>query len=83
VATIQIERLADYSDLKDNSLVRFPREMNRLQEMYAVPEKGANLSSEYLSAEMKNTADFNKNHDPTVSALAWILNIAGFVLLAF
>jgi hypothetical protein len=81
--TVQIDRLADFSDLKENALVRFPREMNRLKEMYATPEKSANLSNEYLSSEMQNTADLSKGHNPTVSALAWILNIAGFVLLAF
>lgn len=82
-ATIEIEKLKDLTDLKENSLVRFPAEFNRLKELYSMGERGSNLTPEYLSSEMRNAQELDKSHHPTASALAWIINIAAFVLLAF
>jgi hypothetical protein len=82
-ATIEIEKMRDPSELKDNSLVRFPKELNRLKEMYTDGDKSASLAPEYFSSEIKNSSEFSKDHNTTTSALMWIANIAGFILLAF
>jgi hypothetical protein len=80
--TIEVMRMKDPQDLKENSLVRFPEEMNRLKELYSGGEKASNLSAEYLSGEIKNTEEFKKGHNKTSTALLWIANLAGFLLLA-
>ena len=80
--TIEILRMKNVKDLKENSLVRFPEEMNRLKDLYSGKEKSSNLSAEYLSGEIKNTEDFKKGHNSTSTALLWIANIAGFLLIA-
>lgn len=82
-AEVEIEKLKDLADLRENSLVRFPREINRLKELYIAGDKSSSLTNEYLSSEVRSAQDLNKDHHPTASALAWILNILGFILLAF
>jgi hypothetical protein len=82
-AEVEVLKMRDPADLKENALVRFPKELARLQEMYAKEDKTASLSSEYLSSEIRNSSEFNKETNPTVTALAFIANIAGLILLAF
>lgn len=82
-AVIEIEKMRDPNELKDNSLVRFPQELNRLKELYSERDKSANLAPEYFSSEIKNANEFSKDHNSTSSALMWIVNMAGFILLAF
>jgi len=82
-ATVRIDRMRDPADLKNDALVRFPKEMNRLKELFANEDKSSNLSSEYLSSEMKGSKEFSKDHSSTVTALMWIGSMAGFILLAF
>lgn len=80
---VEVIKLRDVSDLKENSLIRFPKEVQRLKELYSKDDKGASLSSEYLSSEIRESSEVNKGHNTTSSALTWIVNIATFVLLAF
>lgn len=80
---IEVEKMKDPEDLKENSLVRFPEEMNRLKDMYSTSDRASSLSAEYLSGEIKNSEDFKKGHHKTSTALLWIVNIAGILLLAF
>jgi hypothetical protein len=82
-ATVLIEKLTDPADIKENSLVRFPKEINRLKDLYVQGDKASNLSAEYLSSEIKSVDEFNTDHNSTSTALAWIVNVAGFILLAF
>jgi hypothetical protein len=80
---VEIEKMRAPSELQENSLVRFPRELSRLQEQSSIGDKTSNLSPEYLSSEIRNASDFSKDHNTTSSALMWISSIAGFILLAF
>ncbi len=82
-AIIEIEKMRDPQELKENSLVRFPKEISRLKELYGDSEKAATLAPEYLSSEIKNSSEFSKKHSSTSTALMWISSIAGFLLLAF
>jgi hypothetical protein len=82
-AIVEIERMREPSEMKDNALVRFPKEVNRLKEMYSAGDKSASLAPEYLSSEIKSVSEFNKGHNKTSSALMWITSLAGFILLAF
>jgi hypothetical protein len=82
-AEVEIIKMRDPSDLKEDALVRFPKELARLKEMYAKEDKTASLTSEYLSSEIRNSSEFNKETNPTMTALGFIINLAGFILLAF
>jgi hypothetical protein len=82
-ATVRVDRAKDMADLKNDALVRFPKEVNRLKEMFANEGKSANLTSEYLSSEMKDSREFSKDHSATTTSLMWIGSMAAMVLLAF
>jgi hypothetical protein len=80
---IEIQKMVDPSLLRENSLIRFPKEVERLQEMYTGTEKDSNLAPEYLSSELKNSVEFSKDHKTTSSFMMWVASLAGFILLAF
>lgn len=82
-AEVEIEKVRDPKDLKENALIRLPREIEKLKAQYMGDEKGSALSAEYLSSEMKSPSEFNKGHHPTSTALAWLGNLAMLLLLAF
>lgn len=82
-AEVLIEKTRSLEDLKENSLVRFPREMSRLKNQYAGQDRESALTTEYLNSELKTPADLEKGHHPTSVALAFLGNIALIVLLAF
>jgi hypothetical protein len=82
-AVVRIDRMRDIADLKTDALVRFPKEVNRLKELFANEDKSSSLSAEYLSSEMKNVKEFSRDHNSTSTALMWIGSMAGFILLAF
>lgn len=80
---VEINKLKSVDDLFEGALVRLPNQLKKQQEERIGEEKGSNLTAEYLSTEIKNAEDFNKKTNPTVTALSYILNFAGFLLLAF
>jgi hypothetical protein len=84
-AEIAIQKMRVLAELKESSLVRFPKELSRLKDMYsgASDERVSSLSNEYLSSEIRNVSETNHETHPTVTALAFIVNIAGLILLAF
>ncbi|MEZ0392491.1 MAG: hypothetical protein ACAH59_09760 [Pseudobdellovibrionaceae bacterium] len=82
-AVVEIQKMSDPSQLKENSLVRFPKELNRLKELYSGGEKDSNLAPEYLSSELKNSAEFSKDHQSTSTFMLWVTSLAGILLLAF
>lgn len=82
-ATVVIEKLRDLSDLQENSLVRFPTEVNRLANLYAETDRSSSLAPEYLSTEIKSADEIHRGHSKTSSSLMWIASVLGFVLLAF
>jgi hypothetical protein len=83
--TVEVEmiRMRDVADIVENSLVRFPRDLTQLRDLYTADEKSSTLTSEYLSAEMKDPKSFSKDHHPSSTALGFIGNLALFILLAF
>lgn len=82
-AVIEIEKIADLSDLKAEALIRFPKEINRLKDLYSDNDKVSNLAPEYLSSELKNSEEFSKDHNTTSTFMVWLSGLAGFLLLAF
>lgn len=81
-AEVQILKARDLKELSTESLVRFPKELEKLKALYA-KEKGASLEAEYLGAELKTTSELRAGHSSTSTALAFLGNIALMVLLAF
>ncbi len=82
-ADVAIEKARSWDDLKENSLVRFPQEMAKLKAQYGPAEKGAALTAEYLSSEMKPTDELDQGHNRATTTLAVIGNFALMIFLAF
>jgi hypothetical protein len=82
-AEVEIHKMRDSRDLQENALVRFPKEISRLKDLYSSDNRAASLGSEYLSGEIKSVAESAQQTQPTVTTLAFILNVAGMILLAF
>lgn len=81
-AEVQVDKTRSIEDLRDRSLVRFPKEVSRLKNQMA-GDKGAALTAEYLSSEMKDPADFQAGHQPKSTTLAFLGNLALLLLIAF
>lgn len=82
-ALVEITKVRDPADIFENSLVRLPKEVKRLKESFGDSSKDAKLTAEYLTSEMKPLEDHERRHSKTSTSLAFILNFAALVLLAF
>lgn len=83
-AVVELIKMSSDSVLVENALVRFPMEAKRLVEASAGSDGlTSKLEAEYLTSEMKSVGEFNRDHSEASSSMAWILNLAAFILLAF
>lgn len=80
---VKVTRLRAKEDLVENSLVRFPKEVKALKDLYSGRDRSADLSHEYLSSDMTEVTDLNKRHSSTTTSLAFIFNLAAMILIAF
>jgi hypothetical protein len=81
---VEVLRITKSNPPKEFSLVRLPKELQRLKEMYALNQefKGT-VGTEYLSPEVTAVQQEVAERKPLVTALTFILNLATFLLLAF
>ena len=84
VAIAEILRATSVNNIKKFSLVRFPKELKRLKELYALKTSlKRRIAPEYLSPEMTDLDQETQENKPLVASLTFIINIAAFLLLAF
>ena len=84
IATVEIQRASSIKDLKEFSLVRVPREADRLTKAYAINAgPRTTLTSELVSPEAAPMEQLAKERKPLATTLSIITSIAGFLLLAF
>lgn len=80
----KVTRIRAADDLVVDGPVRFPKEFNRLKELYVRPgDRGSMLAPELLSAEMQPVEKVDEKQTSTSTALAFIASIATMILLAF
>ena len=80
----EITRAAKSTPVKEFALVRLPSELKRLRDAYALnDEVKAQIGTEYYSPEMSTAQQEIAERKPLATALAFILNIAVFLLIAF
>ncbi len=80
---VNIDQLRNLTDIHENALVRFPKETKRLADLYTHGVKETGLTAEYLTSEMHSAEDIDKRHNSSATSLAFIINIAAMILLAF
>lgn len=83
-ATLEVQRITKLDDIKNLSLVRIPKEMKRLKELYALKDSiKRRINPEYFSPDISEVKQEAKETKPLVTALAFLANIATILLLAF
>lgn len=83
IVTVQLNRVTDLSEIQEGALVRAPKEIKRLKELYSLQQGSLKVGPELVApdlAELRGEEDENK---PLAASLAFIANLAVYLLLAF
>ena len=81
---VKIIRSTDLSHIKEGTPVRLPKELKRLQDIYALKAKvSKNIDSEYFSPGISSTEEEKNEKKPLATSLTFLINMAAFLLLAF
>ena len=84
VAVVEIQRASSLKDLKEYSLVRLPREADRLAKAFALNDKArATLTPSLVAPEAAPMDQIAKERKPLATTLSIITSVAAFLLLAF
>jgi hypothetical protein len=85
VATIEVQRASRRDLIKENSLVRLPREAERMQNEFLIRQMGVKSPSDLtlLTPEADPMQTLRKERRPLVTTGSIIVSIAAFLLLAF
>ena len=81
--TVHLKRVSSIGEIKKDSLVRIPKELNRLKDKYALNEElRKNINPEYFSPEMTELDQELRENKPLVTSLSFLGNLALFLLIA-
>lgn len=81
---IELDRLNRETVVNEGALVRLPRELKRLEQLYAIQDSLKNkIDPEFFSPGMTAAHQKEEERKPLVTSLVFIGNIAAFLLLAF
>lgn len=81
---IELDRLNRSSAIQEGTLVRVPRELKRLEQLYSLRDNlKTKIDPEFFSPGMTSAKQKEQETRPLVAALTFIGNIAAFLLLAF
>jgi hypothetical protein len=84
IATIELIRVSKLESIKENGLVRFPREFERLQNEFAIRESiPTTVGMELLKLESDPMENLRRERKPLVTTLSFIGSLVAAVLLAF
>ncbi len=84
LAVVEVLRIAKGDDIKEFSLVRLPREYERMQNEFAMKDAvRSNLSVELVAPEVNPMEQITKERRPLVSTVSWLSSLAAVLLLAF
>lgn len=82
--TIELDRLTKADKIKEGTLLRLPRELKRLEQLYAIRDSlGTKIDPIFFSPGMTSAKQKVQESKPLVTSLAFIANIAAMLLLAF
>lgn len=83
-ATVEVMRVTDLELVKEESLVRFPRELKRVKEHYALRDSiKRRIHPDYFSPDMSDVKLEEEEKRPLATALSFLINAATILLLAF
>jgi len=81
---IELDRLNKMSSIPEGTLVRLPKEIKRLEELYSIQDSLHNkIDPTFLSPGMTSAKQRVAENKPLLASLAFIGNLAAFLLPAF
>lgn len=81
---IELDRLNRATAIQEGTLVRLPREMKRLEQLYSIQDSlKSKIDPEFFSPGMTAAKQKEDETRPLIASLMFIANIAAFLLLAF
>lgn len=84
LADVEISRAPSLKDIREYSLVRAPREAQRLAAQYAIKEKPmATVTTDLVAPEANPGERVSRERRPLLTALSFVGSIAAYLLLAF
>lgn len=84
IAVVEIQRASSLKELKEFSLVRIPREADRLAKAFALHENPkTTLTAELVAPEAAPMQQLAKERKPLATTLSIIASVGAFLLLAF
>ena len=79
VIVVELDRVPDPKKIKNNSLVRLPSELKRLQDTYAIGAKSFDIDASALGPRANTEKEEEKK--PLITTLSWVANIAVLLLI--
>lgn len=84
VLVIELDRLNRATSIQEGTMVRLPRELKRLQQMFAMQDNlKTKIDPEFFSPGMTSAKQQVAELKPLATSLLFIANLAAFLLLAF
>lgn len=81
---IELDRLNRATAIQEGTLVRLPRELKRLEDLYAIQDSLKNkIDPEFFAPGMTAAKQKENETKPLIASLMFIANLAAFLLLAF
>ena len=80
----EVDRMNRATSVEDGTMVRLPRELKRLEQMYSMQDTlNKKIDPEFFSPGMTTAKQKVEEQKPLVASLVFIANMAAFLLLAF
>ncbi|MGZ3724129.1 MAG: hypothetical protein ACXVA9_14395 [Bdellovibrionales bacterium] len=84
MVTIELDRLNRAAGIQEGTMIRLPRELKRLEQLYSIQDSLRNkIDPEFFSPGMTSQKQQEDETKPLISSLVFIGNLAAFLLLAF
>lgn len=81
---IELDRLNRANVIQEGTLVRVPKELKRLQQLYSLQDSlRSKIDPEFFSPGMTSAKQEEAEKKPLVTSLMFVANLAAFLLLAF
>jgi hypothetical protein len=81
---IELDRLNRATSIQEGTLVRLPRELKRLEQLYSLKDSLRNkIDPEFFSPSLTEAKQKEEETKPLVASLVFIGNLAAMLLLAF
>jgi hypothetical protein len=83
IITVEIDRVTQLTEIKQGSLLRAPKELQRLKELYSLQQGNLKVGPEMVSPNLSELRGGEDENKPLAASLSFIANLAVFFLLAF